>query len=38
MRVNKIMYPDLNNGIGFRITIWASGCIHHCKGCHNPET
>ena len=38
MKVNKITYPDLNNGIGFRITIWVSGCVHHCKGCHNPET
>ena len=38
MRVNKITYPDINNGLGFRITVWVSGCIHHCKGCHNPET
>ena len=38
MRVNKITYPELSNGIGFRITVWVSGCVHHCKGCHNPET
>ena len=38
MRVNKITYPELSNGIGFRITVWVSGCVHHCKPCHNPET
>jgi anaerobic ribonucleoside-triphosphate reductase activating protein len=38
MRVNKITYPEISNGIGFRITVWVSGCVHHCKGCHNPET
>lgn len=38
MRIHKITYPDLENGLGFRVTIWISGCIHQCKGCHNPET
>lgn len=38
MRINKITYPDVNNGVGFRVTIWVSGCVHHCRGCHNPET
>ena len=38
MKISGISHPDVNNGLGFRVTIWVSGCIHHCKGCHNPET
>ena len=38
MNYHKITYPDLENGLGVRITIWVSGCMHQCKGCHNPET
>lgn len=38
MKISGISHPDVNNGLGFRITVWVSGCIHHCKGCHNPET
>lgn len=38
MRIHKVTFPDVNNGLGCRITIWVSGCAHHCKGCHNPET
>lgn len=26
------------DGEGFRVTLFVSGCKHHCKGCHNPET
>jgi anaerobic ribonucleoside-triphosphate reductase activating protein len=38
MKISGITHPDVNNGLGFRVTVWVSGCIHHCKGCHNPET
>ncbi|MCD8208304.1 MAG: anaerobic ribonucleoside-triphosphate reductase activating protein [Bacteroidales bacterium] len=38
MNYHKITYPDVNNGDGCRATLWVSGCTHHCKGCHNPET
>ena len=38
MRIHKITYPDVNNGLGCRATVWVSGCSHHCKGCHNKET
>jgi anaerobic ribonucleoside-triphosphate reductase activating protein len=38
MRIHNISYPDANNGLGFRVTLWVSGCVHHCKGCQNQET
>jgi anaerobic ribonucleoside-triphosphate reductase activating protein len=38
MNIVDITHPDVNNGLGCRITVWVSGCVHHCKGCHNPET
>ena len=38
MRYHKITSPDINNGLGFRVTLWLSGCSLSCPGCHNPET
>lgn len=38
MNYQTITYPDVNNGLGCRVTLWVSGCHWHCKGCHNPET
>lgn len=38
MRYESITYPDVNNGIGCRVTLWVSGCSHHCKGCQNKQT
>lgn len=38
MNFHKITYPDVNNGLGCRATLWVSGCTHRCKGCQNPET
>ena len=35
MKYIKITYPDINNGLGCRCTLWISGCTHHCKDCHN---
>lgn len=29
---------DIANGIGTRVTLFVSGCTHHCKGCFQPET
>ena len=38
MNYHAIRYQDTLNGPGFRTVIFVSGCEHHCKGCHNPET
>ena len=38
LRILDITAPDINNGNGIRITLWVSGCNHHCKGCHNKWT
>lgn len=38
MNYHKIEECSINNGIGIRTVLWVSGCDHHCKGCHNPET
>ena len=43
MESNKIRVAGLTNdsivdGKGFRFVIFTQGCLHHCKGCHNPET
>lgn len=29
---------DIANGVGVRVTLFVSGCTHHCKGCFQPET
>jgi len=38
LRILDITAPDINNGTGIRVTLWVSGCKHHCKGCHNQWT
>lgn len=38
MRYLKMTYPDINNGLGFRVTLWIPGCTHKCPGCHNAWT
>lgn len=38
MRYHNITTDDMKNGSGLRVVLWVSGCLHHCKGCHNPET
>lgn len=35
MRVLTITTPDMENGLGCRVTIWFAGCSHRCVGCHN---
>lgn len=38
MNYHKILYDDMLNGEGLRVTVFFSGCHHKCKGCHNPQT
>lgn len=38
MRYHNITKDDMLNGDGLRAVLWVSGCVHACKGCHNPVT
>lgn len=38
MKYSSITYPDINNGLGCRCSLWCSGCTHKCEGCHNKCT
>ena len=29
---------EVANGQNVRLALWVSGCDHHCKNCHNPES
>lgn len=29
---------DVADGVGVRVTLFVSGCTHHCPGCFQPET
>lgn len=38
MNYGEIKNFDIANGEGVRVSLFVSGCTHHCKGCFNPET
>lgn len=38
MKYLNILDCDIIDGDGVRVTLFVSGCSHHCKGCHNPES
>lgn len=38
MNYATIKKLDVANGRGLRVSLFVSGCTHHCKGCFNPET
>lgn len=38
MNYGLIKKNDIANGAGVRVSLFVSGCTHHCKGCFNEET
>ena len=38
MNYAAIKKHDIANGPGVRVSLFVSGCTHHCEGCFNPET
>ena len=38
MNYADIKKYDIANGPGVRVSLFVSGCTHHCPGCFNPET
>lgn len=38
MNYHKIYHDNMLSGEGLRIVVFLSGCSHHCKNYHNPET
>ena len=38
MNYAMIKNCDIANGPGVRVSLFVSGCRHHCKGCFNAET
>lgn len=35
MNIYKITTPDVCNGTGCRVSMWVTGCTHHCPECFN---
>ena len=38
MNYGEIKKTDIANGKGVRVSLFVSGCTHHCPGCFNQET
>ena len=38
MNYGEIKSCDIANGEGVRVSLFVSGCTHHCKNCFNAET
>ena len=38
MYYGEIKNFDIANGEGVRVSLFVSGCTHHCKNCFNPDT
>ena len=37
MKYAEIKKTDIANGTGVRVSLFVSGCTHHCKGCFNAQ-
>ncbi len=38
IRIAGTVNDSIVDGEGIRFVVFVQGCIHHCKGCHNPQT
>ncbi len=38
MNYSEIIYTDMINGEGIRVSVFVSGCSHKCPGCFNQKT
>nr|WP_307776144.1 anaerobic ribonucleoside-triphosphate reductase activating protein [uncultured Cetobacterium sp.] len=38
MNYSDVKYTDMINGEGIRVSLFVSGCSHHCKDCFNSDT
>lgn len=38
LRIAGFIRESIVDGPGLRFVVFAQGCPHRCKGCHNPET
>lgn len=37
MNYAKILKADIANGLGFRVSLFVTGCLRNCKGCFNKQ-
>lgn len=37
MNYSQILKCDIANGLGFRVSLFTSGCARKCPGCQNPQ-